>query len=177
MIWRKNVLTVALLAGLVAGATVVRADVHINLESYLYNTGTSNWEYSYEIDNTTGTEYVYYMELAPVDMATIVDFPTGWGDTFGDTSIGGYVTWSATSTGVWVAPGDALSGFEIESPYSPGVDYSVWGAGVDDDGADGGSTQFISGYTDGPHVPEPATLLLFATGIAGLAAKRLRRED
>jgi len=165
---------VLLTAALLACSTMAGADVTVSLASYQYLPSYTVWQYTYTIDNTTGSDYAYYIELDPVDTATISGFPSGWTDTFADTSIGGYVSWSAPSTSDWVAPGNTLSGFVIESPYGPGVDYSVWGTALDADGSWGGDTSWAEGLIDGPHIPEPATWLLLTCGLGALL-RRCRR--
>ena len=164
----------AVLAGLTGPAGVGSADVTVDLASYQFLSAYVVWEYSYTIDNTSGTSYIYYLELDPVDVTTVTGFPTGWGSVYADTSVGGFATWSASSTSDWLAPGGTLGGFVIESPYGPGPDYATWGISEDTDGSLGGDTSFVYGLIAGPHVPEPGTLLLLACGIGVLAARHQR---
>jgi len=155
-------------------AAMAWADVALSLDSFEFDAQAGLWEYTYEVDNSAGTEYVYYFELNPVDQATITGNPTGWDDTYQDTSLGGYTAWNAPDTGDWISPGGTLSGFVIESPYGPVNDYVEWFLVTDADGSEGGTTGSYEGYVGGPHIPEPATLLLVAAG-AGLVLLRRGR--
>ena len=167
----RRLLVLSACLALVAGA---RADVILTLDSYQYLSGSGVWEYTYGIDNGTGTEYVYYVELDPVDGAHITGFPTGWGDTFEDSSIGGYVQWSATSSTDWIVPGASpVTGYVIESAYGPVTDYVHWAVYTDPDGSPGPPTNATDpAPIEGPHVAEPGTLVLLVMGGGGLLAWR-----
>ena len=155
-----------------------RADVIVSLDSYQYLSGDGLWEYTYSIDNQTGPDYVYYFDLDPVDGATIQSYPSGWSDISQDSSIGGFVSWSPTSSTDWIAPGATppLSGFVIRSSYGPATGYVVWDLYTDHDGDPGTTDDIAYAYGDieGPHVPEPATLALLLVGAGAVAVWRRR---
>ena len=167
----QYLLMVAVVAASAAGAM---ADMAVTLDSYEYLSGPAVWQYTYEIANNSSDDYLYYFELNPVDNADITGYPTGWGDTYEDTSIGGYAAWNATSTTDWVDPSGSLSGFVIESPYGPVSGYVEWYLAVDDDGCVGGTNWAEEAGIDGPHIPEPSTLALLVAGVGAILARRRR---
>lgn len=151
---------------------VAQADILISLDSYSYSNGT--WTYNYSINNTTGSYWAYGLILDNVDMATITGFPSGWNITQ-DISMDGGPTWMASGSGSWVPHGNSLSGFTVTSPYAPGT--VAWDAYIDYDGVSGGTGTVISGETQGPVSPEPASLcLLVLAGAAPLVARYRQRR-
>lgn len=89
------------------------------------------------------------------------------------------------ATGFHWSDGDAVTYtnfWDYSHGYSNGEPYAVMGSGYSgrwDDWQNGTpwpvNNNPIFGVTEAP-VPEPATMLLFGTGIAGLAGTRLRRK-
>lgn len=169
------------IAGLVVCVSVATAQVSVSVNVTPPSGGSDYWLYNYEIDNTGGSDWIYYLELDPVDMATVTGYPTNWDDVYCDTSVGGFASWSgsAESNAHWIALNATLDGFMIESIYGPGSDYVTWGVYGDDDGSLGGSTTFTDGQVTGPAVPEPSSIcaMILALGMVTFAVRRRKQAE
>lgn len=136
--------------------------------------GNGTWEYDYNLVNPAeSTENVFdfgiYFEGTPVQDSVVS--PTGWTAIFGL----GFIDWFSTidpdlgpiyDLGV----SQSLGGFSFVSTVAPGpITFSSLGA----DAATGevGVTEY--GQTTGPQeVPEPGSLLLMASGLITLVARK-----
>jgi len=70
----------------------------------------------------------------------------------------------------WVPSGSLYSSVRITDPNNPGYICAAWG------GADIDAVGAISSIPANNPVPEPATMLLFGTGLAGIAGSRFRKK-
>lgn len=168
-----------LLALCLGAAHAVSADVLFTLDSYEYDSGAGVWEYTYAVDNHAGSGYVYDLFLGNIDQATILASPTGWDTVFGDTSVGGFASWTALDELDWLAPGAApLSGFVLSSPYAPGS-FASRELASDSDGhaTTTDDTLVGSGGADGPtSQPEPGSLCLLVLAVGPALAWHRRRK-
>ena len=144
-------------------------------------TGSANqWVYSYALDNTTGTDNLYWLELAGLapDPDRVVDAPGGWEPIPYDSEIDWLAAYTGRDLTCEVHPGDELSGFVLHSTVGPGP-VAWWAFGCDDEGNSENPSEY-SGLTTGPAsagaVPEPCSALLLLMAGAGVAAGCRRRR-
>ena len=151
------------------------------IEYSISNLGGTEWQYTYTVKNDsllTDLEDVaiFFPELWPVTDPTLftnisvagLPQPGGWTATafqWSAIDLGGYVDFSS---GTGLAPGASLGGFNVKFNYSgsgtPGSQYfEIY---------DSAFNLLDDGYTVLAGIPEPASLSLFAIGLAGLFARR-----
>lgn len=130
------------------------------------------WEYSYEITNDfSSTLDVWSFDLDLLFQVLILNItsPTGWFSTPDPSVLPVYtdfISWY-TPPGFGLYYGDSLSGFTFQTNLPPAPDMATYT--LTDD-----TTQ--TGSTVGP-TPEPATLALFALGVAGIGRFVLKRRS
>lgn len=195
------------LASPTASAWVVGvADVKVTDQISMAN---SIWNYNYTVSNASwcfgncsdtiggqpiGTAFLGTREFSVpfFDDAGIADIvsPTGWSysitniDTFSLGQGAGTLTWSAASTGDYIATGASLNGFSYDTAFAPGKGpfQAVIGSGTSIIGdpavplSPKAIAAGIQGATPPSQVPEPQSMLLILAGLGLLAANRTLRR-
>lgn len=139
---------------------------YVELDS---NTGdTNNWLVQ-TFDTTAGQEYIFSFAYSPREGVENNDLYAGVVSYYGG---GHWLTFTALS-----ANGSNLKGTNwTYYSYSFMADYASATIAFKDAGPDDSYGTFIDDVSVAP-VPEPTTMLLFGTGIAGLAAVGRRRRS
>lgn len=146
------------------------------------NLGGGLWEYDYTLYNTSDPGYDLYdftLYLAPAVTFTNIPwpFPPGWGPPFtgsGDPLIplSSFIEWSPDfGGGAEITPGGSLSGFSFQVSYQAGdLPFDVYFT------YPSGEPVLYSGTTAASSaVPEPGTLILLGSGLAGVGFFRRKR--
>ena len=138
--------------------------------------GGGTFQYSYDLANPLGSgenlfDFGLFFEGQPLNVVA----PSGWDHIEGL----GFIDWFSPELAFDLLAGATLGGFSFESFLGPGlIRFATVGA---DAVSDAVGTP-IEGTTLGPStapIPEPATLLLLGTGIAGLIpfTRKLRKPQ
>lgn len=144
-------------------------DWNFNIGPYYY----SNWnggDITYiSINNGSNSDNIGFhqtsMEVTLPTNAPVNDFVEGWFDIFSSLSF-------IDETGQALENSDMPTPYELASSFNNGLlDY--WGDGLAEDDL---KTYRLKGQINNVSVPEPTTILLFGTGLAGLIGFRMRRK-
>ena len=133
--------------------------------------GSDPYTYGYDVYNdASSTENIWVFTVYPGAEVFGIAAPTGWTWVFTDFLT--FVKWPSDFPTYDILPGDHQDGFGFKSYGPPGVvAYDVEGS--DDWGFPTGTIH--ASTTTGP-VPEPGTMLLLGTGLAGFAGYLGRRR-
>lgn len=178
----QRISAAALLCLVATFAVSARAGILTDLTATAtFNAATSRFDYAYVLTNpranvVDGEPYLFFdfgIEVPSTADLADVTVPTGWFLTYepGD----GLVEWSVLDLAFALRPGGSLD-FAFSSPLPPAdTVFSIVAIH-----SSGGA--FQDGPIIGPHasptaaVPEPASLIPFALGFVGLAARRRLRD-
>ena len=145
--------------------------------------GGDRWQYDYTITNTLADDilaFSIWFDYGKYENLELVSAPADWDVAVTEPEL----QWGTENYGEFFAflntplvPGGFMSGFAVSFDWKgeqriPGSQYFEM---YDSSLPDG---NWSDGYTNGapPAVPEPGTLVLFGTGIAGLAALYRRKR-
>jgi len=135
------------------------------------------WKYDYILYNTSDpiadaeynlSDFALYID-GSVMLSTIVS-PNDWDF---NSDLSSFISWMSLSLGADIAPGTSLSGFSFESDTQ--LFSSLFDVYLTDPKDLGNPFLYNSSTLITPPIPEPATLLLIGSGLAGLGYLRGRR--
>jgi hypothetical protein len=181
----KRILTIVFGLVLVLGMALPAAATEILYT--LTDLGSGNWEYDYTVSNTQlavplGDFVVYFPDVASssyLDYTLISSTePTGWTGFLSQPSaidLGGYYEAYNWSTPIGV--GATLSGFSVQFHYAGTAELGSQYFEVYDENLALVDSDYTKAGGGPPVVPEPSTIILLGSGIAGLgmARKKLRK--
>ncbi len=174
---RLIVLAGALLCAL-ALPNAVRAEP-IMLTPTVTNQGNGLFSYQYTVVNTSSFDFsaVSIMNLPRIANAVQnIITPAGF-NAFFDPGLGqlDFVIGSLDPAFPGFAAGSTISGFSFLSPFGPGLtDFTATRLDENFAPVEVSGTLLAPQQNQGAPVPEPTTMILLATGLAGLATKAYR---
>jgi len=185
---KKQLIIRTLLAGCLLTAT---PDVHAtpSLTWDATDLGGGNWQYAYTITNDLNEA----IDSFSIDFAfglysalQVDGQPAGWAssyafDPYSDNTTGASngALWGFADSGSEIAAGASLSGFVVSFTWLPGDDeFSPLSNEVTTLGDQAFSYTTVAGPQGptGAPAPEPATFLLFGSGLSGLATLARKRN-
>lgn len=146
----------------------------------LNDLGGSNWEYTYSVQNDTLSqdieEFTIFFDYGLYSNLSVTAAPNDWDAiTVEPQEILGYPEngfYDALALSMGVAPGTSIGGFSVSFNWlgsgTPGSQYFEVINPVDFTALDSGMT------TASAAVPEPGSILLIGTGVAGIVGLRKR---
>ncbi len=151
---------------------------------FLYNEidkGTGWWQYDYTLFNTSPIGHVgidlydLFLYFDPLASLNVLSMPSGWDWTDGAGFVEVFsMNPGAPPVGTDIVPDTSLSGFGFEFDYQAGM-LPFDATFVNPYDLD---NPFVVSGTTAPKssIPEPSTILLLGSGLAGLAMIRKRRR-
>jgi len=182
----KKVLSVGFVLTLFLAVCAMPAAEAATIEYKVAYTGGDRWQYDYTIFNNS-TEgigaFTIYFDYGLYNGLDVLSTPLGWDADFWSPQLIGHSMEPgevvAFALDAWLAPGASLTGLSVGFDWfgkgTPGsqafdiFDQDLFGLLPDQ----GGRT--VPGM-DTPEIPEPGTLALLGTGLAGLAAYYRKRK-